>query len=275
MKNTQEMNVASTSQKARVLYIPHGGGPLPLLGHPGHKELVDFLQGITSRFPVPEKILVISAHWEEDVVTITHGPNPQLIYDYSGFPQQAYEITYPAMGNPLLAEKIAVLLQKNMIQSCLDDRRGFDHGLFIPLKLMYPEAQIPCVQLSLMTGLDPEVHLKIGHALSTLLEENILILGSGFSFHNMRGFSFSGEPVPDPQNDVFQQWLIETSTGNFSTDERNRRLLNWFKAPSARYCHPREEHLLPLHVCAGMSRGSAELVFHGEVMGKRTCSLLW
>jgi len=121
-----------------VLFIPHGGGPLPLLGDKGHQELVDFLKHITPTLGRPSAILVISAHWEEDKAAITSGETPELIYDYAGFPNKAYKIKYPALGNPQLAEKIFNLLQNNGVEAKLDNNRGFDHGLFIPLKIMFP-----------------------------------------------------------------------------------------------------------------------------------------
>ena len=125
--------------QAPILYIPHGGGPLPLLGDPGHRNMVEFLHRIAPQLPGPSAILVISAHWEAERATITSGMTPQLLYDYSGFPEQAYHITYPAPGNPELAGEIFSLLQKAGIDALLDGSRGFDHGLFVPLKLIrYP-----------------------------------------------------------------------------------------------------------------------------------------
>jgi len=258
-----------------VLFIPHGGGPLPLLNDPGHQSLVDFLQDISSRLPTPAAICVISAHWEESIATITSGELPSLIYDYYGFPESAYSIQYPASGLPSLANKIYTALQQNGIPARLDERRGFDHGLFVPLKLMFPDAGIPCVQLSLLDNLDPAAHIAIGKALRLLRRNNVLFIGSGFSFHNMRTF-FTGNQDADEQNIAFQEWLIDTCTDpKLSFGERTSRLIDWVHAPAARYCHPREEHLLPLHVCAGLSDDAAELVFDGEVLGKKACALVW
>ena len=138
--------------------------------------------------------------------------NPSMLYDYYGFPDKAYEIHYPAPGSPELANRIAELLNKNNIPSRIDLNRGFDHGLFIPLKLMYPQADIPSLQLSLLRGLDPAEHIALGKALHELMQENILVIGSGFSFHNMRAFSWQGTDSPDPANDAFQNWLIEVCT---------------------------------------------------------------
>jgi aromatic ring-opening dioxygenase catalytic subunit (LigB family) len=172
----------------KVLFIPHGGGPLPLLGDKGHHELVEFLTRIAPTLARPSAILLISAHWEEDRATITSGETPALIYDYAGFPDEAYKIKYPALGNTQLAEKIFNLLQNNGVEAKLDNNRGFDHGLFVPLKIMFPDGSIPCVQLSLLSNLAPKAHIRIGKALSELRNENLLIIGSGFSFHNMSAF---------------------------------------------------------------------------------------
>ena len=259
-----------------ILYFPHGGGPLPLLGDEGHKNMVDFLRRITPELGKPSAIIVISAHWEENTVTVTSGAAPPLLYDYYGFPEEAYRLAYDAPGSPELAEEILRLLTAAGIACRPDDKRGFDHGMFVPLKLMYPGAGIPCVQVSLIRGLDPEAHILLGRALGVLRERKVLVLGSGFSFHNLRAFGLSGPAAPDAGNEAFQQWLIDICTNrDLPQAERESLLAAWDQAPSARYCHPREEHLLPLHVCAGMAGGPADLVFDGEVLGKRSISLLW
>lgn len=259
-----------------VLFIPHGGGPLPLLGDKGHQELVAFLQDIHQKFETPDAILVISAHWEESKPTITSGQSPSLIYDYYGFPEESYDIQYPAPGSPELADRIHSLLVDNEIDAVLDDQRGFDHGLFVPLKIMYPAATIPCVQLSLINNLDAGLHIAIGKALTPLRNENILVLGSGFSFHNLGAMLKPGQVHHDTQNIDFENWLIETCTNpSLAENERTNNLGHWEQAPFARYCHPREEHLLPLHVCYGVGQSAARLVFDGEVIGKKTSAFLW
>ena len=153
-----------------MLYIPHGGGPLPLLGDPGHRELVTFLRGIPEALPRPRAILVISAHWEEEVATVQAGPHPDMLYDYTGFPPESYQLSYAAPGSPELAEEIVSLLRSAGIQSSKNTQRGYDHGLFIPLMLMYPDADIPCLQLSLRKDLDPQFHLALGETLAPLRE---------------------------------------------------------------------------------------------------------
>jgi len=269
------MNKNGAEGKAQIVYFSHGGGPLPILGDPGHQAMLDFMRGLPSQLRKPDAILVISAHWEEITATLLGAQNPSMFYDYYGFPDKAYQITYPAPGSPALAKRIAGMLQENAIASRIDLERGFDHGLFIPLRLMYPQADIPALQLSLLHGLNPGAHMALGKALRGLSNENILVIGSGFSFHNMGAFSWEGNGGPDPANDAFQDWLIEGCTRVTSQSEREKRLIEWEKAPSARYCHPREEHLLPLHVCLGMADKPAKLVFDDQIMGKRAVAFLW
>lgn len=261
--------------RAQIVYFSHGGGPLPLLGDPGHRAMVDFMRRLPEQLARPEAILVISAHWEEGEATLLGAPRPPMLYDYYGFPAPAYEITYPAPGSPDLAGRIAGLLGESGIAARVDPRRGFDHGLFIPLKLIYPQAGIPSLQLSLLRGLDPAAHIALGRALRGLLPDNLLVIGSGFSFHNMAAFSWQGAGRPDPANDAFQDWLIDACTAPLPQPERERRLVEWEQAPSARYCHPREEHLLPLHVCLGMAGKPARLIFDAQILGKRGVAFRW
>jgi 4,5-DOPA dioxygenase extradiol len=265
----------NSQDRAQIVYFSHGGGPLPILGDQSHRAMVEFMQQLPSRLRRPEAILVISAHWEEDVATLLGADTPAMFYDYYGFPDEAYEITYPAPGSPDLANRIAGLLNHHKIPARIDPQRGFDHGLFIPLKLMYPRANIPALQLSLLRGLDPSAHLSLGKGLRELMQENVLVVGSGFSFHNMRAFFRHGANEPDKANDDFQDWLIEVCTGPLSQSERERRLIDWENAPSARYCHPREEHLLPLHVCLGMANRQAAKIFDDHIFGKRGVAFLW
>jgi 4,5-DOPA dioxygenase extradiol len=276
------MDQDSAHRGAQVVYFSHGGGPLPILGDPSHRAMVEFMSRLPAQLARPEAIVVVSAHWEERAATLLGAPHPPMFYDYYGFPQQAYDITYPAPGHPALAERIAGLLKKSDIPARIDTQRGFDHGLFIPLKLMYPQADIPAIQLSLVRRLDPAAHIALGQALRPLLSENILLIGSGFSFHNLSAFfgrNLAAPAVesgtPDPANDAFQDWLVETCVGSLPQSEREQRLIEWEQAPSARYCHPREEHLLPLHVCLGMAGRGAAVVFDDQILGKRGVAFLW
>ncbi|MBU1738902.1 MAG: dioxygenase [Proteobacteria bacterium] len=268
--------IDKTSQaRGQVLYFSHGGGPLPILGEASHQKMVEFMARLPSQLRKPEAILVISAHWEEATATVLSGANPPLFYDYYGFPREAYNIEYPAPGSPELAERIIELLENRNIPARSDPERGFDHGLFIPLMLIFPKADIPALQLSLLDGLDPAAHIALGRALRELMRQNILVIGSGFSFHNMQEFSMQGPDRSNPDNDAFQDWLIEVCTGNLQQAEREKRLLDWRKAPGARYCHPREEHLLPLHVCLGLAGKPAEKVFDDSILHKRAVAFLW
>jgi 4,5-DOPA dioxygenase extradiol len=261
--------------RAQVVYFSHGGGPLPILGDPSHKAMIDFMRKLPSQLKRPNAILVISAHWEEDVVTLIGAHNPPMLYDYYGFPSEAYQITYPAPGDPSLAKRIAERLRVSDIPSRIDTERGFDHGLFIPLKMMYPQADIPSIQISLLRSLEPSAHIALGKALGHLLGENVLVVGSGFSFHNLMAFSWNGVAESDPRNDAFQQWLIRVCAGSTPQPEREQQLIAWEKAPSARYCHPREEHLLPLHVCVGLAAKPGKVVFDEYILGKRAVAFLW
>ncbi len=269
------MQTESTTLKAQIVYLTHGGGPLPLLGDEGHRAMVAFMQALPAQLRKPAAILVVSAHWEADAFTVQAAEQPSLFYDYYGFPPAAYEVRYPAAGSPEFARRIADILTRHGLPVQTDLQRGFDHGLFIPLKLMYPQADIPAFQLSLLRGLDPTTHLELGKALRELTSEHILVIGSGFSFHNMAAFQWRGRPEPDARNDSFQDWLIEVLTGSTSQVQQWRQLANWQNAPEARYCHPREEHLLPLHVCAGMANRPARLVFDDTILGKRSVAFLW
>lgn len=265
-----------STPRARALYIPHGGGPLPLLGDPGHGELVEALRNLGRELGRPAAILVVSAHWEESEVRVTTAAAPELLYDYFGFPEEAYRIRYPAPGEPDLAGRVLGSLGAVGIPARPEESRGLDHGVFVPLALMYPGADVPCVQVSMLRGLDPAAHLELGRALYSLAGEDLLVLGSGFSFHNMGEFFSAGAGSPDPRNEEFQAWLSETCVSrNLSDVERRKRLAEWERAPHARYCHPREEHLLPLHVCAGFGGRPASRSWSWAVLGKRASAFLW
>ena len=252
-----------------TLYIPHGGGPCFFMEWTmGPKDTWDrmaaWLRGLDASLPErPKQLLVISGHWEEPVPTVTSSAAPPLLYDYSGFPPETYELQWPAPGAPELAERVRRLLSNAGMESGADSSRGFDHGVFVPLKVAYPEARLPTVQLSLREGLDPSEHLAIGRALTPLRDEGVLILGSGMSYHNMRGFMSSRAKV---DSERFNAWLADA----VSQDPRRRDelLVHWDAAPSARQSHPREEHLLPLMVAAGAAGGDRGRVdFRDEVMG--------
>lgn len=269
--------MAKKPMRARALYIPHGGGPLPLLGDPGHGELVAGLKALGRELRRPAAIVVVSAHWEEAEARVTSAAEPGLLYDYYGFPEEAYRLSYPAPGDPELAARVIAGLRSAGVSCAPEAARGLDHGVFVPLALMYPEADIPCVQLSLIKGLDPQAHLALGRALAAAVgDEDTLILGSGFSFHNMREFFQAGADEPDPRNEAFQAWLRRVcAEPGLSDAEREEALQGWERAPHARYCHPREEHLLPLQVCAGFAGRAAERSWSWRVLGKEATAFLW
>jgi aromatic ring-opening dioxygenase catalytic subunit (LigB family) len=235
-----------------VVFLPHGGGPWPFVDVGfGEKEELDGLKSYLQQIRVvpkspPKALLVISAHWEEPVPTLMTSARPPMLYDYYGFPPESYELTWPAPGDPKLATRVQALLAAAGFQTGTNPTRGFDHGTFVPLKLTYPEAEVPTLQLSLKKGLDPKEHLALGRALAPLRGEGVFIIGSGLSFHNLRAFG----PYAGPPSVQFDTWLREAVTHG-DVAERDRRLSDWARAPAARVCHPREEHLMPLMVIAG------------------------
>lgn len=249
---------------------------MPLLADAGHRKMVLCLETIASKVPKPDALLVISAHWEEAVPTITAASNPPLIYDYYGFPEESYQIQYPCIGDPSLAREVHRLLEHSDIEAGLDETRGFDHGVFVPLKIMYPDASIPCVQLSLVNTLDPSRHIEIGRALSSLSKQNVLVIGSGFSFHNMKAFFATDTIESQKLNQSFENWLAKTcGSTDYSKEDRAQLLVHWSSAHGAKYCHPREEHLLPLHVCYGVAQAPCKERFELTIMNKQSSMYLW
>lgn len=243
-------------------YITHGGGPCFFMRwDPPDEwdELQAALEAIGPGLPAaPKAILLITAHWEAREIRIASGEHPHLIYDYGGFPPHTYELTYPAPGDPAVAGRVAELLGAAGIDHELDPTHGWDHGVFIPLKVMYPDADIPVVAMSLHRSLDPELHVRIGEALGPLRDEGVFIVGSGSSFHHFANFG-------SPQAAKFDDWLNDTMVA--PADIRRRKLVEWEKAPAARVAHGREEHLLPLHVAAGAaSAAPARVAWRGVVM---------
>jgi len=255
-----------------VVYLPHGGGPWPFvemaIGEKSERdEMAAYLRELGTTLPSqPKALLVISAHWEEALPTVMTNPSPPLLFDYYGFPKAAYELTWPAPGAPALAARVRTLLKNAGIDSAEDGARGFDHGTFVPLKLSYPAADVPTLQLSLKAGLDPAEHLAIGRALAPLRDEGVFIVGSGMSYHNMRGFGPQGRTA----SEAFDEWLGKTISADLAT--RDRQLTEWASAPAARASHPREEHLLPLMVIAGAAGADlGKQTFAGSFAGVR-CS---
>jgi aromatic ring-opening dioxygenase catalytic subunit (LigB family) len=257
-----------------TVYIPHGGGPWPFvdLGMDRGEldNLSDYLKGLRNLPQTPPKsIVVVSAHWEEKVPTVMSSEHPPMLYDYYGFPPDAYQITWPAPGNPGLAARVESLLGAAGFTTASNAERGFDHGAFVPLKVIYPDASIPTVQLSLKEGLDPEEHLAMGRALAPLRDEGVFLIGSGMSYHNMRGFR---DGTGKAASLAFDEWLREAS--QLPEADRNARLAKWSSAPSARSAHPREEHLMPLMVIAGAAGADIGTIgYNKTLLGARVSAI--
>jgi aromatic ring-opening dioxygenase catalytic subunit (LigB family) len=227
-----------------------------------------YLRGILASLPErPRAILVISGHWEAPRPTLNVAARPNLLFDYYGFPEHTYRLTYPAPGAPELAQRVGSLLETAGVQVDLEAERGLDHGVFVPLMLINPSADIPVLQLSLQEGLDPVRHLEIGAALSPLRDEGVLIVGSGMSYHNLRDFF---GPRGDEAARAFDGWLDHVLS---EPAGREAGLGDWAAAPGARACHPREEHLLPLMVAAGAAAGEpGRRTYSDAIMGKALCA---
>ncbi len=258
-----------------TLFIPHGGGPCFFMDWepPGTWDrMADYLRRVPDDIGVrPKAIVVISGHWEEQVVSIQNNTAPSLLYDYQGFPSSTYEIEYPAPGAPEVAARVAELLGAAGIDSKFDACRGFDHGVFIPLKVAFPQADVPILQVSLRAGLDPAAHIRLGQALSPLRDEGVLIVGSGMTYHNQRtlmgNMRGARSIATDPGSQRFDDWLEDVLTKR-TPEAREAALADWESAPAARAAHPREEHLLPLHVVVGAAGSDpGRRVFREVVLG--------
>ena len=251
------------STRLPTYFISHGGGPWPYLEGPFRRafdRLEQSLKDIRRELGnAPRAVLVISGHWEENGFAISSGANPGMVYDYSGFPEHTYRIRYRAPGSPALAERIQALLGDGGIPARLDAERGYDHGTFSIMKPLYPEEDIPLVQLSIDLGYDPELHLQLGRLLAPLRDEGVLIIGSGLSYHNLR--EMRGSAAVEPSR-VFDAWLCETAL-EVSPGERTARLIEWEQAPLARAAHPREDHLIPLMAVVGAAEHEpGAVVYH-------------
>lgn len=232
--------------------IAHGGGPWPWFMDrmPG---VWDQLQTALISIPAeleatPKAVLVVTAHWETPVFTVQASAQPPMIYDYGGFPPETYEIQYPAPGDPVVADRVTELLTAAGLANTQDPTRGFDHGTFVPMYVMFPHANVPIVQMSILSSFDPEQHLAAGRALAALRDEGVLIVGSGLpSYHDL---SHAGRVTAETVSRTFDTWLTETVVGS-SGSTRSDRLLTWDQAPAARQAHPREDHFVPLLVAVG------------------------
>ena len=253
-----------SSQRLPTYFLSHGGGPWPWM-----KDQIgdryDRLEASLAKLrhslgDAPRAVLVVTGHWEEPRFTVSSSDRPGMLYDYYGFPPHTYRITYPAPGSPTLAARVEALLNTGGIPSGHDAGRGFDHGTFSLMQPLYPEAERPVVQLSLLDGFDPNLHIKVGRLLAPLRDEGVLIIGSGSSYHNLRQW-YSGSTEASHQ---FDAWLQQTLVHS-DPAERERRLIAWESAPAARAAHPREEHLLPLMVAVGAAENEQGVcVYHQD-----------
>ena len=251
-----------------TLFISHGGGPWPFMPDriQDFAGTFEYLQKLPATLPSqPLAILCVSGHWEEPQFTVATSEQPPMVYDYYGFPEHTYRIKYPAPGSRAVAARVAQLLKGAGVTINEDAERGFDHGTFVPLAVMYPQAQIPVVSLSLRANLSASEHLRMGAALAPLRDEGVLIVGSGLSYHNLRALRVAS--TAGPVSDQFEAWLTQ-AVSEPDPAARAQQLSQWDAAPAARLAHPREEHLIPLMVAAGAageSRGALD--FRERVWG--------
>lgn len=227
-----------------------------------YARLEESLRELPRQLPAkPEAILVVSGHWEERDFAVMASAAPPMIYDYGGFPEELYHIRYPAAGSPQLAERTHTLIREAKLPARLNAERGFDHGTYALLAVTHPEADIPVYQVSLRSDYEPEAHLRLGRALAPLRDEGVLIIGSGSSYHNLR--RFFGPRGRRDDSAQFDAWLGETLVES-TPARRSERLLNWESAPAAREAHPREDHLMPLHVVVGAAEEESGRIIYKQ-----------
>ncbi len=263
---------AVTDSRLPTYYISHGGGPWPWVEglDAAFAELARSYEAMPAEIgATPTAILAVSAHWETPDFTVQTHPNPTMLYDYGGFPPHTYDIQYPAPGSPATAARIQQLLQAAGIDVSSDQDRGFDHGTFVPLAVIYPDANVPVLQLSIKNNYDVADHLALGRALAPLRAEGVLIVASGFSYHNLRAMGPAGG-APSAQ---FDAWLNDALSKPDPAD-RTQALLEWTQAPAARLAHPAEDHLVPLFVAVGAAEAeSATRTYHqADLLGAVTAS---
>ncbi len=242
-------SIAGMHKPLPTYFISHGGGPWPFMPEQrngSYRGLAAFLAGMPAQIGVtPRALLVISGHWEEPDFAVMAHPRPPMLYDYYGFPPHTYQVRYAAPGAPSLAARVGALVAAAGLATHADTQRGFDHGTFTPLAVMYPQADVPVLQVSLRADFDPAAHLALGRALAPLRDEGVLIIGSGLSYHNLRAM---GASAREPSRQ-FDDWLAAALGAD--PQARAAQLLQWEAQPAARFAHPREEHLLPLMVAVG------------------------
>jgi 4,5-DOPA dioxygenase extradiol len=231
------------------------------------ERLAAYLRGIDAHLGVkPRAVLVISGHWETQHPTVNIAERPKLLFDYYGFPEHTYRLKYPVAGAPDLEPRVRELLSAAGFELDVDAKRGLDHGVFVPFLLIYPNADVPIMQLSLLETLDPVSHLAIGRALAPLRERGVLIVASGMSYHNVAAM-FSGRGAD--ASAAFDAWLFEAVRDPATRDER---LAEWRSAPGGRESHPRPEHLIPLMVAAGAADGDPVVRSFSEAIAGKAIS---
>lgn len=257
-----------------TIFVSHGGGPCfwiefpPPFGPHAWDGLAAYLRSVAGRLPEPPKaILMVSAHWEAPRPTVGTAGRPAMIYDYYGFPEHTYRLNYPAPGSPELGARVLALLDAAGIDAAADPTRGFDHGVFVPLLLMFPEAAIPVVPLSIRSDYDPAAHLALGAALAPLRDEGVLIVGSGLTYHNLRRFQDGDGRAAA----AFDAWLTEAVTEP-DPARRDAALARWETAPFAHEAHPQPDHLIPLMVAAGAAAADRGRSSFAEAIGGKAMS---
>jgi 4,5-DOPA dioxygenase extradiol len=227
-----------------AIFLSHGAPTLPLVDAPAR----DFLRGLGKELGRPRAIIVASAHWETPAPVVGTTARNTTIHDFHGFPRELYELRYEPPGAPELAAEAARLLNKAGIPTGLDPARGLDHGAWVPLLLMYPDADVPVFQISIQPGMGPRHHLAVGKALAPLREQDVLIIGSGSFTHNLAGFRGAAVNAPAPPDVIeFADWFDQALAGGKTADTLQYRIL----APHAVRQHPTDEHILPLFVAMG------------------------
>lgn len=247
-------------------FLSHGGGPWPWLPerHTVYKELESSLLRVRREIgDRPRALLMVSGHWEEtDGFAVMSSDRPPMLYDYRGFPEHTYSVEYNAPGAPELAEEIGGLLASKSHRVRLDGERGYDHGVYTIAVCMYPEADVPILQVSIRSDYDVQTHLQLGRDLAALRQQGVVIIGSGLSYHNLR--NLRNQELARTDSAAFDAWLHETLTGP-DPARRITDILNWEQAPGARKAHPEEDHLIPLMVALGAAENEpATRIYHQD-----------
>jgi 4,5-DOPA dioxygenase extradiol len=221
------------------------------------------LARIAAELPKPRAIAIVSAHWESDELLVNANPHPETWHDFGGFPKALFEVQYPAPGEPQLAATVVELLASSGLPSRIDTTRPFDHGVWVPLSLMYPQTDIPVVQVSLPTRHGPALQTRVGHALNSLRQQGVLLIGSGSITHNLRELDWHAGPESvEPWAKVFRDWMIEKLEADDEAALHDYRR----QAPNAIRNHPSDEHLLPLYFARGAG-GRFSISHQGFTMG--------